>query len=296
MPSRKAILAAATLLSVFPLGPVAAFAQTERTLTEAPAQTGPVSVTFDRAEARYAIGEVVGMFIQSAEDAYVTVLNVSPSGSVIKLFPNKYQTESFVAAGKRVQVPDPASGARLQVSGPVGKEQIKVFYSSKPLTIFADLGSGGAGMFRSIDGGMEEVARSLDEARSLGAKISSTTLTLTTVDSLPAPPAAPPVAALPEVTPKPAEQTATLVEPKKPAAAADKPKLAPKPKKKVVEKPKRPAPKLAQVKRKPKSYKIVTHLKPGQVLAEDELELLGRVPDNTLPASSLRPYNPQSAY
>ncbi|HVK91732.1 MAG TPA: OmpA family protein, partial [Mycoplana sp.] len=50
------------------------------------------------------------------------------------------------------------------------------------------------------------------------------------------------------------------------------------------------------VKRKPKSYKIVTHLKPGQVLAEDELELLGRVPDNTLPASSLRPYNPQSAY
>ncbi len=87
-----------------------------------------------------------------------------------------------------MQVPDPASGARLQVSGPVGQEQIKVFYSSKPLTIFADLGSSGGGMFRSIDGGMEAVSRSLEEARSLGTKISSKTLMLTTVDSFAKPP------------------------------------------------------------------------------------------------------------
>lgn len=153
MPTRKAILAAATFLSFFSVVP-AVEAQNERTLTEAPAQTGPVSITFDRAEAKYAIGEVVGLFIQSTENAYVTVLNVSPNGAVVKLFPNKYQTDALVGAGKRVQVPDPASGAKLQVSGPVGQEQIKVFYSSKPLTIFADLGGSGGGMFRSIDGGM----------------------------------------------------------------------------------------------------------------------------------------------
>ncbi|TBZ11838.1 DUF4384 domain-containing protein, partial [Rhizobium leguminosarum] len=183
MPNRKAILAAATFLSFFSVVP-AVEAQNERTLTEAPAQTGPVTITFDRAEAKYAIGEVVGLFIQSTENAYVTVLNVSPNGAVVKLFPNKYQTDALVGAGKRVQVPDPASGAKLQVSGPVGQEQIKVFYSSKPLTIFADLGGSGGGMFRSIDGGMDAVSRSLEEARSLGTKISSKTLMLTTVDSL----------------------------------------------------------------------------------------------------------------
>ncbi|MGR8928623.1 DUF4384 domain-containing protein (plasmid) [Rhizobium leguminosarum] len=286
MPNRKAILAAATFLSLFSMVP-AVEAQNERTLTEAPAQTGPVSITFDRAEAKYAIGEVVGLFIQSTENSYVTVLNVSPNGSVVKLFPNKYQTDALVGAGKRVQVPDPASGARLQVSGPVGQEQIKVFYSSKPLTIFADLGSSGGGMFRSIDGGMEAVSRSLEEARSLGTKISSKTLMLTTVDSLPA---VPPVAAAPAAKPAPVEQAA-----KPPVAPKPKPvtkqEVAKKPET-VVEKPKPVTPKKVTPKpveqattQPPKKYKIVTNLAPGQELAADELELIG--PADT--TSSTRP-------
>ncbi|MBY5435508.1 DUF4384 domain-containing protein [Rhizobium leguminosarum] len=277
MPNRKAILAAATFLSFFSVVP-AVEAQNERTLTEAPAQTGPVSITFDRAEAKYAIGEVVGLFIQSSENAYVTVLNVSPNGSVVKLFPNKYQTDALVGAGKRVQVPDPASGARLQVSGPVGQEQIKVFYSSKPLTIFADLGGSGAGMFRSVDGGMEAVSRSLEEARSAGTKISSKTLTLTTVDSLPA---APPVAAAPTAKPAPVEQAAKQpVESTKPAVTP-KPKPVKKPET-VVDKPKPVTPKKVTPKpveqatqQPPKKYKIVTNLAPGQELAADELQLIG---------------------
>lgn len=284
MLNRKAILAAATFLSLFSVVP-AVQAQNERTLTEAPAQTGPVSIIFDRAEAKYAIGEVVGLFIQSSENAYVTVLNVSPNGAVVKLFPNKYQTDALIGAGKRVQVPDPASGARLQVSGPVGQEQIKVFYSSKPLTIFADLGGSGSGMFRSIDGGMDAVSRSLEEARSLGTKISSKTLMLTTVDSLPA---TPPVAAAPAAKPAPVEQAA-----KPPVAPKPKPvtkqDVAKKPET-VVEKPKPPkkvAPKPVEqaTTQPPKKYKIVTNLAPGQELAADELELIG--PADT--TSSTRP-------
>ncbi|MBB3644036.1 outer membrane protein OmpA-like peptidoglycan-associated protein/outer membrane biosynthesis protein TonB [Rhizobium sp. BK619] len=290
MPHRKAILAAATLLSFFAVVP-AVLAQNERTLTEAPAQTGPVSITFDRADAKYAIGEVVGLFIQSTENSYVTVLNVSPNGSVIKLFPNKYQTDALVGPGKRVQVPDPASGARLQVSGPVGQEQIKVFYSSKPLTIFADLGGSGSGMFRSVDGGMDAVSRSLEEARSLGTKISSKTLMLTTVDSPAAlpPVAAPPVAAAPAV--KPVEQAA---KPPKPAAApkpkpvikqeaAKKPETVDKPK--AAPKPAAPKPVEQAAQQPPKKYKIVTNLAPGQELAADELQLIG--PADT--TSSTRP-------
>ena len=286
MPHRKAILAAATFLSFFAVVP-AVVAQNERTLTEAPAQTGPVSITFDRAEAKYAIGEVVGLFIQSTENSYVTVLNVSPNGSVVKLFPHKYQTDALVGPGKRVQVPDPASGARLQVSGPVGQEQIKVFYSSKPLNIFADLGGSGSGMFRSVDGGMDAVSRSLEEARSLGTKISSKTLMLTTVDSLPA---APPVAAAPAAKPAPVEQAA-----KPPVAPKPKPvtkqEVAKKPEP-VVEKPKPVAPKKVAPKpveqaaqQPPKKYKIVTNLAPGQELAADELQLIG--PADT--TSSTRP-------
>ncbi|WP_434734501.1 DUF4384 domain-containing protein (plasmid) [Rhizobium sp. YTUHZ044] len=299
MLSRKAILAAATCLSL--LSPIPEVgAQNERTLTEAPAQSGPVSITFDRAEARYAVGEVVGLFIQSSENAYVTVLNVSPNGSVTKLFPNKYQTDALVAAGKRVQVPDPASGARLQVSGPVGQEQIKVFYSSKPLTIFADLGGSGSGMFRSIDGGMEAVSRSLEEARSLGTKISSKTLTLTTVDSTAAlpPSVVPPVAAVPAAKPAPVEQAAKPpVAPKPPAAPKPKPVVKPEVAKKpeATEKPK-PAPKPVEqaVTQPPKKYKIVTNLAPGQQLAADELQLIG--PADTTASTRPSQYKQPSQY
>ncbi|MFS8145792.1 DUF4384 domain-containing protein [Rhizobium sp. BR 249] len=286
MLNRKAILAAATFLSFFSMVP-AVEAQNERTLTEAPAQSGPVSITFDRAEAKYAIGEVVGLFIQSTENAYVTVLNVSPNGAVVKLFPNKYQTDALVAPGKRVQVPDPASGARLQVSGPVGQEQIKVFYSSKPLTIFADLGGSGSGMFRSIDGGMDAVSRSLEEARSLGTKISSKTLMLTTVNSMAA---VPPVAVAPAAKPTPAAKPAPVEQAAKPPkpAAAPKPKpvvkqeVAKKPEP-VIEKPKKPAPKPVEqaTSQPPKKYKIVTNLAPGQELAADELELIGPATGST---------------
>ncbi|WP_434730282.1 DUF4384 domain-containing protein [Rhizobium binae] len=299
MLSRKAILAAATCLSLFSLIPEVG-AQNERTLTEAPAQSGPVSITFDRAEARYAVGEVVGLFIQSSENAYVTVLNVSPNGSVTKLFPNKYQTDALVAAGKRVQVPDPASGARLQVSGPVGQEQIKVFYSSKPLTIFADLGGSGSGMFRSIDGGMEAVSRSLEEARSLGTKISSKTLTLTTVDSTAAlpPSAVPPVAAVPAAKPATVEQAAKPpVAPKPPAAPKPKPVVKPEVAKKpeAIEKPK-PAPKPVKqaTTQPPKKYKIVTNLAPGQELAADELQLIG--PADTTASTRPSQYKQPSQY
>lgn len=192
-----------------------------------------------------------------------------------------------------MQVPDPASGAKLQVSGPVGQEQIKVFYSSKPLTIFADLGGSGGGMFRSIDGGMDAVSRSLEDARSLGTKISSKTLMLTTVDS---PAAIPPVAAAPAAKPAPVEQAAKPpVAPKPEAAPKPKPvtkqEVAKKPET-VVEKPKPAAPKKVAPKpveqatqQPPKKYKIVTNLAPGQELAADELELIG--PADT--TSSTRP-------
>jgi outer membrane protein OmpA-like peptidoglycan-associated protein len=139
------------------------------------------------------------------------------------------------------------------------------------------------------------VSRSLDEARSLGAKISSKTVMLTTVDTpLPAGNVASAVETPQAPVVKPPQETAQSVKPKAPIVApADKPKQPTK-QQVVIDKPKKqPAKPVEQASRKPKTYKIVTHLAPGQVLAEDELELVGKVPDGTIPANTLRPYRPQ---
>ncbi|CDZ56634.1 DUF4384 domain-containing protein [Neorhizobium galegae] len=290
MSDRKAILAAISLLF---LSSVAHAQETQapRALVEAPAEqkrAGPVTVSFDRAEAKYAIGEIVGLFIQSTEDAYVTVINVSPNGNVVKLFPNKFQTDGRVSAGARIQIPDPASGAKLEVSGPVGKEEVRIFTSPKPLTVFADLGESGAGMFRSVDGGEAAISRSLSEARKLGTKISSATVNLQTVDRLAA---VPPTASAPPEMPKPEKKPAEVSQPKPAKPAETKaPEVAkppkPKPQTAFVEQKPKPQPK---PKPKPKNYKIVRDPPSGYQLAEDELELVGSAASAPSDSSTSRP-------
>lgn len=167
-------------------------------------------VSFDRPGREYGIGEVVGMTLSSARDLYVTIVAVGPDGNVVRLFPNKHQPDGLVRAGAPVAVPDPASGARLTVSGPVGRELLKVFWSEKPLSIFADLDLKGQGTFRALDGGVDTLARSLDEARAAGARIRTDNIVLTTVET-------PVVAAVaPEKPASPAAVTPPSEEPEAP--------------------------------------------------------------------------------
>lgn len=198
--------------------PDAAPSANSRTLGEAAtvkADTDEITVGFDRPAGVYAIGEAVGLFVEARKDAYVTVITVSPKGEIVKLFPNAGQRENFLRAGTRIQVPDPATGARLQVFGPVGKENIRVFSSSRPLTLFADISESGSGTFRSLDGGEPALARSLNAARATGAKISSGSVLLTTVETLPDPAAVPAVPAVP-VKPRPTTGASAAQSPEKP--------------------------------------------------------------------------------
>jgi hypothetical protein len=116
---------------------------------------------FDRADMTYAQGEAVRIFVQTNEDAYVTVFNVGPSGQAIQLFPNAFQASNFVRANVPVEIP--AGNARITVNGPFGAELVKIIASDRPLTIVADKeldGKGGA--FRTLTGGAGALTRNLE--------------------------------------------------------------------------------------------------------------------------------------
>jgi hypothetical protein len=133
-------------------------------------QPGSLRMTtwFDRSDLTYAQGDAVRIFVQTNEDAYVTVFNVGPSGQAIQLFPNAFQTNNFVRANVPVEIP--SANARIAVNGPFGAELVKIIASSKPLTIVAEgkLDHRG-GAFRSVSGGAGELQRNL-EVTSAGAK------------------------------------------------------------------------------------------------------------------------------
>ncbi len=115
----------------------------------------------DRPDYTYASGEDVRVFVETNKDAYVTVLNVDPAGEATVLFPNQYQSDNFLAAGRALQVPDPSAGFRFVVTGDVGVELLKVVASTRPIPLFEASQLAEAGPFQVVRAQPARLARSL---------------------------------------------------------------------------------------------------------------------------------------
>jgi hypothetical protein len=121
-----------------------------------------ISTWVDRHDLTYARGDAVRIFVKTNEDAYVTIINVGPSGKVTQLFPNAFQQSNRVAANRALEVPSANGGSRINVSGPVGAELIKVFVSNEPIKIIPESQLVGSGAFRSLAGGVSDLVRNLE--------------------------------------------------------------------------------------------------------------------------------------
>ena len=115
----------------------------------------------DHRDNLYAQGERVRLFVQTNKDAWVTVLNVGPDGATTVLFPNRFQADNRVRANVVTEVPDPASRARIAVTGMTGGELIKVIASSRPAPLFDPAQLAQAGPFQAVRAGVDETARNL---------------------------------------------------------------------------------------------------------------------------------------
>jgi Domain of unknown function (DUF4384) len=119
-----------------------------------------MSLAANRPDWTYGIGETVGLLLTMNEDAYVTVLDIGPTGQVTQLFPNPYQTDNHVLANSPVEIGG-ASGARVTVTGPVGAELIKVIASKRPMVMISQSRLRRHGAFFAVDGGIPTVLRDL---------------------------------------------------------------------------------------------------------------------------------------
>ena len=115
----------------------------------------------DRADYAYAVGEPVRIYVETNKDAYVTVLNVDPTGRTTQLFPNPYQSDNFVRANQAMEVPERASRSQIVVTGIVGDELLKVVASTSPVSLFEAQQLSDAGPFRVVRTQAQQTARSL---------------------------------------------------------------------------------------------------------------------------------------
>ena len=140
--------------------------QTAVHTVQAPAGTGgagrlSVTAWVDHADNTYAVGEKVRLFVKPSKDAYVTVLNVGPSGQTTMLFPNAHQKDNKIPGNRAVEIPSAASGASIKVAAPVGRELIKVVASTSPVPLFPAVKMRSAGPFATVEADARSVARDL---------------------------------------------------------------------------------------------------------------------------------------
>ena len=142
-----------------------------------------VSAWVDRHDLTYARGDAVRIFVKTNEDAYVTIINVGPSGKVTQLFPNAFQQSNRVAANRALEVPSANGGSRINVSGPVGAELIKVFVSNEPIKIIPESQLVGSGAFRALAGGVSDLVRNLEVSAGGQSKFAISNLVIKTISS-----------------------------------------------------------------------------------------------------------------
>ena len=126
-----------------------------------PFQTGALTAEawFDRANATYALGETVKLFVRTNEDAYVTALSIGPTGNVTQIFPNPFHPNNLVQAHHPIAIP--GHGAHAVVTGALGPEVIKIITTSRPIQVIPEDQLGATAPFRSVLGGVDAVARDL---------------------------------------------------------------------------------------------------------------------------------------
>ena len=122
-----------------------------------------VKTAVDRADARYRHGDTLTLTVDVTEDAYIWVFDTGTSGKVHQIFPNRYESDNLVRAGKAISIPPAGSEYQLLVSHPKGAELLTVIASKDNIPMTRDLvdQSTEAGPFLALRGDAVSVAKDL---------------------------------------------------------------------------------------------------------------------------------------
>jgi len=109
------------------------------TLGEADPQSADrsrVRVTTNRpgAGASFRLGEEIRYFVTSATDGYLYLFHVDGSNRATRIYPNDYQREASVQAGRTVSVPPDGATFRFEASPPFALETTLAIVAPTPLT------------------------------------------------------------------------------------------------------------------------------------------------------------------
>jgi hypothetical protein len=85
----------------------------------------------------YNFGEAAYFYFKTNKDAYVAIYEIRPTGEMVLLFPNKYESNNYVQANKTYRVPSVGASYYFKVAPPSGKYYIQIVASTKSFPLMA---------------------------------------------------------------------------------------------------------------------------------------------------------------
>ncbi|MDR2523235.1 MAG: DUF4384 domain-containing protein [Synergistaceae bacterium] len=101
----------------------------------------------DKEDSVYSSGEKIVLTFKSEKDAYLTILDFTPSGQIVVLFPNKWVENNFVKAGQEIKIPADGQKFAMKAGNTVGVDVVKAIATEKDVQIFNPENSQLAGPF-----------------------------------------------------------------------------------------------------------------------------------------------------
>ncbi|RCK80305.1 MAG: Outer membrane protein A precursor [Candidatus Ozemobacter sibiricus] len=98
----------------------------------------------------FAIGEALSLTFTSEKDCYLTVVDFTPGGNMLVLFPNKWVADNFVAARQVIRIPQEGATYTLKVGGPTGTDVVKAIATSRKVDVLDPANQQLAGPFAVI--------------------------------------------------------------------------------------------------------------------------------------------------
>jgi hypothetical protein len=117
------------------------------------------------------LGDAIRFNFRSQRDCYLTMVNLGTSGKIVVLFPNRYQPDGRILAGKVYRTETPGEMPfRIRARGPAGRELVKVIATIDPLTLPSlRMGQAGPEGTRAIPSGSDFVQQLMLDLSSLGS-------------------------------------------------------------------------------------------------------------------------------
>ena len=101
--------------------------------------TFKIDLWLNKEKPHYMIGEEFRIYFKVDHDCYLTLLSLGTSGKTRILFPNRFQNNNRIFAGKIYSIPAKDASYIYQVQGPMGKEFVKAIATKNSINILDSL-------------------------------------------------------------------------------------------------------------------------------------------------------------